>query len=293
MKKLFTILTTLLLTTTLSVSAAIVNETWADGERATQDPSQNTLAWFSSAGSSTVVVDTGSMTQLTGGSSRHILAYFTASGSPVAVSIGQQIQLNFTISFPRETALGDTNDFRVGLFNSHASRVSADSHGGTNTDPENSNYQEAFMPYSGYIFSGGVDDSRSISLRQRTPNTTPSGALISSTNAYATLGSTASDHTTLSPNVEYSGSLTINRTGVDSAEISYLLTAGEVTYASITRADSSDISYQFDTVAFVLGSNIADGFTLTQVEVIPEPRHYALVFGGLALAFLLLRRRFH
>lgn len=293
MKLLATLSTSLLAVAMPLAGSSIINETWSDGNRSNQDLANNSMAWFSSAGSSTVEVTTGSMTQLTGSGGRHNLAYFTDPGSPVSIGVGEQLQMNFTVSFPNPEALGAGNDFRVGLLNSQNSRISGDNQGGTNTTPGNANYQEAFMPYSGYIFSGGVDSSRSISLRKRDPNSTPSGALIASTGAYSTLGNTASDHTTLSPNVEYFGIFTINRTGLDEAIISYTLSDGNSLFADITRIDESGVEFSFDTVAFVLGSNVADGFTLSQVQIsaIPEPAHYGLAIGGLAIAFMLIRRR--
>jgi hypothetical protein len=293
MKLLATLTISLLAVAMPLTGSSIINETWSDGDRTNQDLANNSMAWFSSAGSSTVQVTTGSMTQLTGTGGRHNLAYFTESGSPVSIGVGEQLQMNFTVSFPNPGALGAGNDFRVGLFNSQGSRISTDSHGGTNTTPGNANYQEAFMPYSGYIFSGSVDDSRSISLRQRNPNSDPSGALIASTGAFSTLGNTASDHATLSPNVDYFGIFTIDRTGIDSAILSYTLSDGNSLFADITRIDETGIEFSFDTVAFVLGSNVAEGFTLSQVQIsaIPEPAHYGLAIGGLAIAFLLIRRR--
>lgn len=293
MKLLTTISFSLLSVAMPLMSSSIINETWADGDRTNQDLGNNSMAWYSSAGSGTVQSGAGFMLQETGTGGRHNIGYFTESGSPVSIAVGEQIRVNFTVSFPRATALGTGNDFRMGLLNSQGSRISADSHGGTNTTPGNANYQEAFMPYSGYIFSGGVDASRSISLRKRLPDSTPSGALIASTGAYVTLGNTQSDHTTLAPGDLYYGIFTVNRTGIDSAEVSYSLSDGQSLFFDITRIDESGANFSFDTVGFVVGSNVADGFRLSQVEIslIPEPRYYGLAIGGLALALILIRRR--
>ncbi len=265
----------------------LINETWADGERFTQDLSNNSMAWFSSSGTSTVDVSVGELRQNTGGSGRHILGYFTDAGSPVSIGMGEILQVNFTVSFPRGEPLGDGNDFRVGVWDSGGARVSADNHGGTGTGSAIADFEN----YAGYIFAGGLDESRSISIRKR--NTGTAGILIASTSVYDTLGSTQSDNLTATPGVVYDGVLSLARTGADEMSISYSMTDGTITLAEITRVDASGIYTSFDTVGFVMGSNVADAYVLNQVEisVIPEPSAAAALSGIAVLAAVVFYRR--
>ena len=64
-----------------------------------------------------------------GSNSEMALAYFTASGVPKTLAAGESITLDFTVKFDALTN-SDTN-FRVALFNSLASRPTADSESGT------------------------------------------------------------------------------------------------------------------------------------------------------------------
>lgn len=265
----------------------IVNEVWSDGERSLQDIANNSMGWYSSSGSSNVAVSTGVLTQNTGTSGRHMVGYFTDAGSPVVLSSGQSLQVDFIVSFNRATPLGAGNDFRMGVWNSQGARVDADNHNGTSATNSNA----AFTGYSGYIFAGGVDASRSISIRKKEAGT--DGVLISSTSVYSTLDSVSNGtHLTLDPNVDYSGSLSVSLSGSD-VLINYSMGLGGTTYASLARTDSSSPHFSFDTVAFLLGSNVADGFSLKQVEiaVVPEPSTYAALVGLVALGAIALRRR--
>lgn len=286
MKKLFIIITTSILTAALSATAAIVDETWADGSHTNQDLANNSMAWFSSAGGGNISTSTGSMTQNGGG--RHIIAYFT-DGAPLQLGLNQALTINFAISFDRDGAFPTDNDFRMGAWNSGGERVTASNHAGTSTG----NPQSAFIDYTGYIFSGGLHADRSISIRKKLSDSDP--ILMASTGVYSTLGSVSTGtHSTLAANESYTGTLSITRTAADAVEVHYVLRDDQsITMAEITRQDNSGAYISFDTVGFWMGSSIADSFTLTQVEVIPEPRYYAMIFGGLALAFLMRRRRLH
>lgn len=265
----------------------LINETWADADRLNQDIPANSLAWYSSSGASNVVVGAGFLTQNTGSSGRHLVAYFTPSGTPAEIAVGETMQVQFTVNFARATPLGTGNDFRMGVWNSQGERVSVDSHAGTSSGSPNA----AFINYTGYIFAGGVDASRSISLRKKPAAT--DGILIASTSPYITLGTTATDHTTLVPNTDYYGLLSLSRVSADTLSISYTMHDGTTTFTSISRDDGDTPYVAFDTVAFIIGGNVADSFTLRQVEIsiVPEPAHIALLLGALGLLGVLLRRR--
>ena len=272
----------------------VVNETWADGDRTNQDLANNSMAWYSSGGATSVVTNVGSMERL---ASAHVVAYFTDAGSPVIIGVGQQIQLNFTVRFPF-AHVGDTfgtGDFRAALLNSSgaANRVTGDGHGGTNANPTAGTFQPLFIPYTGYMASGRLiaEDER-MSLRKRLADQEGGGALIAAIAPFELIGEQEAS-VALSPGEVYFGTLLVDRVGVDSAEISYTLSDGASTLVNVVRMDESGAYFTFDTVAFALGSNTASGFELQQVEIsiIPEPSAYALLLGTLGLALVLIRRR--
>lgn len=246
----------------------IVDETWADGERFTQDPANNSLAWYSSGGATSVITNVGSMERV---ASAHVVAYFTEPGDPVILGVGERIEMNFAVRFPFVHA-GDTfgtGDFRAALFNSGGAdnRVTGDSHGGTNANPTAGTFQPLFIPYTGYMGSGRlIEEEERLSLRKRLADQTGGGALIAAVAPFELMGD-QTDSVDLSPDVVYLGTLVVDRVGPDAVEVSYTLSDGESTLFSIVRTDESEAFFTFDTVAFALGSNTASGFELQQVSI--------------------------
>jgi hypothetical protein len=282
-------LTTLFLAATTSATAAvIINETWTDGERATQDLPNNSMAWFTSASSSTLTATTGAMTQVTGTSGRHALGYFTDFGSPVSLAIGERITVSFVVVFNRATALGTTdNGFKVGLYDgSTGTRVAIDSHGGTSAST-------TFDNYFGYaaMTNIGLADGNKASIRERT--SVINQAFIGSTTPYTTLGNNGGPAQLFEPGVEYGGLFSIERVDDALLSLTFTMSGGAIADYTITRTDETPSAIAFDTVAFHMNSNQADSFTLKQVEIsiVPEPAHFALLLGALGLLGVLIRRR--
>jgi hypothetical protein len=283
------ILTLASFATALSANV-LVTETWSDAERLTQDPAANTLAWYSSASGANVTTGIGSMTQATGSSGRHILAYFTAPGAPVTLGVGDMLSPSFTVSFNRGTPLGNgSNNFRVGLYDSSlGARVSADSHGGTSASA-------TFDNYVGYAMMTniGVDTGNILSIRKRTNLT--NGGLIAVAGDYTQLGSSVAPNQMLTPNLDYDGVLSVLRLSADELSISFMLGGQSLAAYTTTITDTAATQFTFDMVAFQQTSNQTDSFSLKMVEIaytpVPEPGSIALLFGGLCLAGVAIRRR--
>ena len=270
----------------------LLNETFAADQRTTLNNPAG-AQWFSSAGGSNVVqVDGTSLTQNTGGSGRHLLGYFTPAGAATALARQESLNLSFTVTFNRATPLNDQgNNFRFGLFDStHGARMTADSHGGTNTTAPT-----PFDHYTGYavMLNLGGADGTNTSIRERTVTT--GQGLIGTVGAYTALGSNGPSFT-LAPNTAYSGSLSFTRTQNDELDIAFALEGDLITGFSLALTDDSP-SFDFDTVVFQMGSGAADGFTLSQVKIdhsaIPEPSTTAALMGAGILGLALLRRRPH
>jgi Pectinesterase/MBG domain/Carboxypeptidase regulatory-like domain/Immunoglobulin domain/Bacterial Ig-like domain/Immunoglobulin I-set domain len=116
-------------------ASTVIDDTFADGESKTQNLSNNSLAYYTSRGSSATVdsrVDAvGSVTLPLGGSSDAIWAYFTNSGSPLTLSVGDTVTFT-TIVQPTYTT-STAGGIRFGLFNSNGSRVTNNLTGGQNS----------------------------------------------------------------------------------------------------------------------------------------------------------------
>jgi hypothetical protein len=268
-----------------------VTETFASGQRTTLN-TPNGFQWFSSAGGANVTyTDNTSIFQaITPTAGRHLIGYFTADGSPFTLAQGQTLTLSFTVTFNRGSALTDSgNNFRVGLFDSTAgNRMSADNHGGTNdTAPT------PFDNYTGYaaMFNLGASTGNTASIRERTDRT--NRALISSINAYTTVGGTFAPDQAFAPNTAYTGTFSFTRTAEDHLSMSVSFTGGALSGYSFTRVDEAPSTFAFDMIAFQMSSNTADGFTLSSVNVtaVPEPSAFAALAGLGGLAFAAARRR--
>lgn len=228
-------------------AGAIVHETWADRERNTQDLAHNSLAWFSSSSPATLTSDLGSMTIEGGG--RHVLAYFTDVGESVLLEDGETLRVTFLIRFNHDLPLND-GFFRMGLFNSLGSRIDQDGHTGGNL---------LFEDYTGYAFAGQMDGSSS-SLRRR--NSGINANLIGTFGAFELLLDVEPFTRRLSANVPYLGHFEIKRVDDDN-HIEFSIE----NWGVIQRVDEGPGSHSFDTIAFTLGTNIADGFTLYSVKI--------------------------
>ncbi len=243
----------------------ILDETWSDGERSTQNL-PNSAAWYSSGASSTLTLTAGSMTQLVGGTTAMDIAYLTgAYNSTIDLGIGESLRLSYDISFANRTT--GSGYVRVGLYNTLVDpRITADGGGTANA---------AYLGATGYILNtGGLNLGSSVDFRRRTSPT--SNNLMSSTSAYATLAGSTTFAGTVANDTIYAGLLEITRTDASTTSVFASLTAPDdsVVY-SLTASDSSSHYSQFNTVGFISSSVNGDSFTLHSVNVsvvpIPEP----------------------
>lgn len=116
-------------------AATFIDDTFSDGESRTQNLSNNSLAYYTSRGSSPTTdsrVDAvGSVTLPLTGSSDAIWAYFTNSGSPITLGVGDSATFT-TIVSPTYTT-SSAGGIRFGFFNSNGSRVANNLTGGQNS----------------------------------------------------------------------------------------------------------------------------------------------------------------
>lgn len=265
----------LLVPVALVQGTVIVNDSFADFDRTNQDLANNSMAWYTSSGTSTVispapeVLDPPTpaipdLTQNTGSSGRALLAFFTDSGA-VSVGAGETLLVRFVIRYNGDVIFNPAaNDFRVAVFNSFDNRdtTTIDNFKGTSTTSPNPD----FVDYTAYAFTGGIGPVRNVSLRKKFVPSDP--ILIGSTNVYTALGSTTNTgHTEVIPGDDYIARMMITNTG-SSSVITYSLdnTLG-TNFALITREDSDSPYTAFDGVIIHSNSNVMDGFTIKSLEV--------------------------
>jgi len=117
-------------------ASTVIDDTFADGESKTQNLGSNSLAFYTARGTSTggVVTDSridavGEMTLPIGGSSDAVWAYFTNSGTPVTLGVGDTVTFTTVVQPTFTTTSGG---IRFGFLNSNGSRVATNITGGQN-----------------------------------------------------------------------------------------------------------------------------------------------------------------
>ncbi|HZH35223.1 MAG TPA: hypothetical protein VEX64_10305, partial [Pyrinomonadaceae bacterium] len=108
-------------------AATLIDDIFADGNSTVQNLPNNSLAIYK-ARSATVRTDAVGSVEYnmtaTGTGSEAFWAYFTNSGAPVNLGVGDAI--TFSGTFSLQGFANNGSDIRFGLFNSNGSRVTAD-----------------------------------------------------------------------------------------------------------------------------------------------------------------------
>ncbi len=263
----------------------VLNDTFADGERDTQNL-PGSAKWMSSVSASLTV---SGETLAQSGAGRTDLAYFTANGSPVNLAVDESLSLTFDVSFA--SVSNSTAGFRVGLF-SPGTRVTAD------------DFSAAFSDGNfGYIGAVNLAATSNNILRvYERPSGTANANLVGGSISGYTLVGTAGGGTfkTFAAGETYTAIYTLTRTAESSMSITLSYTgifAGDAVSSTqtVTRSDSSGLTTSFDTLAFY--NHTGTGYTLDNIQLdytstIPEPSTVALLLGGVALtAGVLIRRK--
>lgn len=260
--------------------AVIVNDTFADGNRTTQNP-PSSLAWFSGRASDTLIADTGSMTLTPTVNSNFALAYFTPGGSPISLSVGETLTLS--VSF-EGTLTGNTSatGVRFGIFNSGGSRISADNQGTDNA---------VYANYTGYAGVFGRNNSLNTEVSSNTWERTnlPSNALIGTASVWTVPTPLVTDNS-LASATTYTLMMTVDYISLTNMTVTSTLSGGDLSGVTTTYVDASPVA-NFDTLALWAGANpfTEIAFSSVNLTVVPEPAVGALF--GLGLVFLALRRR--
>lgn len=253
----------------------LVNDTFADGNSQNQNLANNSLQLFNSraAATGTRTVRTDSvgaaefdMTTL-GTSADAFWAHFTNPGSPLALAVGDKISFSGTFAvagFP-----GGSADIRFGLFDSKATRNTANLTGGQNN--------AVFGDDTGYgaQFFGSGSGAPFILYRRDVSNpatnnifNTMSGAGWSSLS-----GAGAAARQTLANGTPYTFTYTVERLSATDNRVTIAVTGGSLSNLTYAATESSSNPHTtFDSFHFrVAGTNFATKLTFTRLLVEYSP----------------------
>jgi pectin methylesterase-like acyl-CoA thioesterase len=267
----------------------LIDDTFANGNSQLQDLPNNSMWLFNGRANNTRTDGVGSVTfDLTpaGTSSDAFWAFFTNSGSPVVLGVGDTLAVAVTFSLTGFANNGQ--DVRWGVLNSLGTRNTANLTGGMNN--------ATFANNPGYAldyFASGTGNPFVIARR----------TTLSSTNVFNTFadftpipGSGASARQALVDNTKYTLNYTIQRVDATNTRISTSVTGGNLSNYSYTSTENSPTpNTAFDYFAFRTGgTNFTNKITFTELRVQytpappvivsqPQPTSLTLQVGGQAL----------
>ncbi len=260
----------------------IVSDTFADGNRTFQDP-PDSLAWYSARPSSSLTATTGAMTMTIVDSANQALAYFTPSGSPLSLIVGEKLTLTVDFYTSAITGTSSGTGLRFGLLNSGGNRIAADNQG---TD------RASYANYTGYASTFGNSSSNtqvSTSVWERTGT---GNALIGSQSVWTVSGNHTTTGSLSATPTTYTLTMTLDYQALDNMTVTGLFTGGSLSGMTYTYVDSTPVT-SFDTLVFWMGTNPFTDmvFTSVNLEVIPEPTTAGLLAGALGVGAVIAARR--
>src|SRR5262245_50190874 len=231
-------------------AAPLINDTYADGNSQNQDLANNSIRLFNGRSApNTVRTDAvGSVTfdETNQASSDGFWGFFTNSGSPVTLKIGDKLSVSGTFVLTGFTAGGQ--DIRFGVLNSLGTRNANNTTGGMN-DP-------SFINDPGYaldFFPSGTGSPFVIWRR----TTLTSGNVFNTAGDFTAIpGSGATVRQTLANATPYTLSYTIERLTATDTRISVAVTGGALSNLNFSSTESSGSpNTAFDYFGFRVANN--------------------------------------
>lgn len=250
----------------------ILNDTFADGERLTQNL-PTSLAWYTgTAARNNLAVRNGALTLVANGSQRDVWGYYPA----VTLNVGDSLTFTIDFRWTQTPPNLSTPGLRLALCN-------------TNGQPPRR--ADGVIPAGGYqgygSYTNPADGSSGTNLRKRDGPAagSPTAILLELTDGDGTDAPRIwnSLRTGLSGtqqgNTPYTAVLKITRTGTDTANISTTISGGTLSpNNTLLVTDASSIFTTFDTVAIGAANSTAYGdLLITRAEVVQEVNSARLI----------------
>ncbi len=288
-----------LLPSSTTWAAIIVDDSWADGGRDNGPDPLDTNWWSSVSSSGTgIEVSTGSLGMVTGTSGRGIHGIFPTQ---TLANIGDSLVVTYTFTTPATIGTNATGAFRVGLFDT-LGRSGLDADVTSSSGSPNSlygYYAANTVGLPGYMMDMDVGTgAEDISFRRlNTPvnvaGQTPTGRLMGTTSGFAQLSPTGVDGGySFAPNTTYTGTFTITR--ISTTDVQLDGTLGNYSHSNTDTFDSTS----YGMIAFWANSNVfgssssastADNgidFSNIRIDFVPVPEPAAFAMIGLAVALI-------
>jgi hypothetical protein len=212
-----------------------------------------------------------------------IWGHFMPGASPLALQIGETLELHFDVTFSGGAFATSNAAFRWGLFDSNNSRVTTD-FAGTNATGLSSG--ATFGAWRGYIAQTGVNTIDVVGNTLLARERTGGGSALFDSAQYADITGSGVNEPIFAAGVSYPGALSLTRTA------SGMNVRASINGVSTNLALDGTPVLEFDTVSFFTVDAATQNITLDNVvvQIVPEPSS-AFLLGAAALSFTARRRR--
>jgi hypothetical protein len=235
-------------------ATVIVDDTFSDGERVTQN-APDSLDWVTSTAGPKTTVTNGMLTlSQTGGA----MAYF----NPVQLQVGDSLTLSFNYSFTQVS--NADNSFMFGLYNSGGSYQTKDAVGFNNN---------IFTNYTGYATSGVLGTDPSGLGRDHIEVRDQAAQNLLSIGTY-TEGATTLQSGAATPGQLYAASMSISRTAAG------ITVESKIGNTDIVQTYTTEMFTQFDSVG-IFSNGDSGTFSIDNVKLdfagAPEPSTFLAI----------------
>ncbi|MGJ8696372.1 MAG: hypothetical protein ACSHYF_08630 [Verrucomicrobiaceae bacterium] len=228
----------------------VVDDNWADGDRA--KTGELDADWWSSnhAGGNSVEADVNELGLISGTAGRGIHATFT----PIVLAVGDTLTVTFTFTTPATVGTNRGTALKAALMDFNDPGLAAD------LNSSSSDVNPLYTNLPGYMVDFDVNktdtetDADNTSIRKHdTPNT--SGRFLGTTGEWSLIGGSENPGYAILPNTEYVGVMSLSKTGADTLDIFASLSQGGTLLDSHTVTDESGTANNIGMLGFWVNSN--------------------------------------
>ena len=285
MKRLIPLCLAAIVAPAMASAQVIVDDSWADGDRANTGPLQ--ADWWSSSSTSanSIEVVTGAMGLISGTSGRGLHGTF----APQTLGIGDTLTATYTFTTPA-TVGAAASSLKVAMMDFNNPGLAAD------LSSSSSSVNPLYVGLPGYMSDFDVNSGASADVSIRKHDVTSGlGRFLGTTSEWIDQSTSADNGYTFAADTEYVGVFSVTRTGADSVDIFSSISQGATLMDSHTKSDSSAIANNFGMFGIWVNSNTFgsnttagdpdNGITFSNIKIelfaVPEPSTFALAMGGL------------